>query len=75
MTGLVEDLLLLARLDEGDRMRRDRVDLTQLLADAMSDAQAAGPHHRWKLLLPPEPVIVSGDALRLHCLLYTSRCV
>lgn len=66
MTGLVEDLLLLARLDEGDRMRRDRVDLTQLLADAMSDAQVAGQHHRWKLLLPPEPVIVSGDALRLH---------
>ncbi len=66
MTSLVEDLLLLARLDEGDRMRRDPVDLTQLLADAMSDAQAAGPAHRWKLLLPPKPVVVSGDQLRLH---------
>lgn len=66
MTSLVEDLLLLARLDEGDRMRRDSVDLTQLLADATSDAQAAGPNYRWKLLLPPEPVRVRGDALRLH---------
>lgn len=66
MSELVEDLLLLARLDEGERVRQERVDLTQLLADAVSDAQAAGQEHRWRLLVPPEPVVVIGDPMRLH---------
>ncbi|MEN0086761.1 MAG: HAMP domain-containing sensor histidine kinase [Leifsonia sp.] len=66
MTSLVEDLLLLARLDEGRELDRDPVDLTLLLVDALSDAHAAGPDHEWILDLPEEPVEVVGDAPRLH---------
>ena len=66
MTSLVEDLLLLARLDEGRELDHDPVDLSLLLIDALSDAHAAGPDHMWSLELPEEPVEVSGDAPRLH---------
>ena len=66
MTSLVEDLLLLARLDEGRELERDPVDLSILLVDAISDAHAAGPDHRWTLDLPDEPVEVTGDEPRLH---------
>ncbi|GAA3105464.1 HAMP domain-containing sensor histidine kinase [Pseudonocardia yunnanensis] len=65
MTTLVEDLLLLARLDAGRPLERREVDLTRLVVDAVSDAHAAGPGHRWQLDLPEEPVTVPGDALRL----------
>jgi two-component system OmpR family sensor kinase len=34
--------------------------------DAVSDAHAAGPEHRWELDLPPEEVTVPGDGPRLH---------
>lgn len=66
MTSLVEDLLLLARLDEGRELDRDPVDLSMLLIDAVSDAHAAGPDHSWSILLPEEPVEVIGDQPRLH---------
>jgi two-component system, OmpR family, sensor kinase len=66
MTGLVEDLLLLARLDEGRAVESDEVDLTALLVDAVSDARAAGPDHAWSVDLPAEPVLVAGDRARLH---------
>ena len=66
MTGLVEDLLLLARLDEGRELDRAPVDLTMLLVDAVSDAHAAGGDHHWELDLPDEPVECVGDAHRLH---------
>jgi two-component system OmpR family sensor kinase len=62
---LVEDLLLLARLDAGRELDRGPVDLTRLVLDAVSDAHVAGPDHRWRLDLPPEPVTVVGDATRL----------
>jgi two-component system OmpR family sensor kinase len=66
MTGLVEDLLLLARLDAGRPLAHDPVDLTMLVVDAVSDAHAAGPRHYWQLDLPEEPVTVIGDGARLH---------
>jgi two-component system OmpR family sensor kinase len=65
MTTLVEDLLLLARLDAGRPLERAEVDLTHLVLDAVGDAHAAGPEHRWRLDLPDEPVTVTGDASRL----------
>ncbi|MCE3555880.1 HAMP domain-containing histidine kinase [Pseudonocardia sp. RS11V-5] len=65
MSTLVEDLLLLARLDAGRPLERAPVDLTRLVLDAVSDAHAAGPDHRWQLDLPEEPVTVPGDASRL----------
>jgi len=66
MSGLVEDLLLLARLDSGRPLERGPVDLTQLTVDAASDAHIAGPEHRWDLELPDEPVTITGDSARLH---------
>lgn len=66
MTALVEDLLLLARLDEGRELEQNPVDLTRLLVDAVSDAHAAATDHIWDLDLPEEPVEVVGDAPRLH---------
>jgi two-component system OmpR family sensor kinase len=66
MTSLVDDLLLLARLDSGRPLAAEPVDLTALVVDAVSDAHAAGPDHRWQLDLPDEPVSVTGDGARLH---------
>ncbi|MFC9624969.1 sensor histidine kinase [Streptomyces sp. NPDC056930] len=66
MSGLVDDLLLLARLDAGRPLDHEPVDLTLLVLDATEDARAAGPGHRWLLDLPEEPVTVTGDAHRLH---------
>ena len=66
MTQLVEDLLLLARLDSGRPLEHEPVDLSHLAVDAVSDAHVAGPDHQWRLDLPDEPVTVPGDAARLH---------
>src|SRR5580765_867780 len=66
MTSLVEDLLLLARLDEGRPLDREEVDLTRIAINAVSDAHAASPDHTWRLDLPDEPVTVMGDEARLH---------
>ena len=66
MTSLVEDLLLLARLDEGRPLDREEVDLSMIAINAVSDAHAASPDHTWQLDLPDEPVTVTGDGARLH---------
>ncbi|WP_424565481.1 sensor histidine kinase [Tamaricihabitans halophyticus] len=66
MTELVEDLLLLARLDSGRPLASAEVELSRLVADAVNDAHIAGGEHRWLLELPPEPVTMRGDSARLH---------
>ena len=66
MSDLVEDLLLLARLDQGRPLERQPVDVALLAADAVSDARAASPAHHWQLELPAEPMLVEGDEHRLH---------
>ncbi|NBM21039.1 HAMP domain-containing sensor histidine kinase [Streptomyces sp. GC420] len=66
MGEMVDDLLLLARLDAGRPLEREDVDLTRLVLDGVADARAAGPGHRWTLDLPEEPVVVTGDAHRLQ---------
>jgi two-component system OmpR family sensor kinase len=66
MGALVEDMLLLARLDDGRPLEREPVDLSRLAVDAVSDAHAAAPSHRWELDLPECPVQVTGDRARLH---------
>ena len=66
MGAIVDDLLLLARLDAGRPLNRDEVDLTLLALDTTSDAQVAGPGHHWVLDLPETPVLVTGDRDRLH---------
>lgn len=66
MTTLVEDLLLLARLDAGRPLEFSPVDLSALVVDCTNDAHVAGPDHRWELRLPSEPVVVTGDSDRIH---------
>ncbi|MGO1317986.1 MAG: sensor histidine kinase [Cellulomonadaceae bacterium] len=61
MGGLVEDLLLLARLDEGRAAPRTEVDAVALAVDALGDAHAAGPDHRWRLDVPTTAVVVVGE--------------
>jgi two-component system OmpR family sensor kinase len=66
MSSLVEDLLLLARLDAGRPLERAEVDLTKLVLESVGDARVVGPDHRWVLDLDDEPVTVTGDELRVH---------
>ncbi|WP_210508466.1 cell wall metabolism sensor histidine kinase WalK [Naasia sp. SYSU D00057] len=66
MTSLVEDLLLLARLDSRRELERREVDLSRVVLEAVGDAHAAGPDHHWVLDLPDEPVVAQGDEARLR---------
>lgn len=70
MTSLVEDLLLLARLDSGRPLEQHPVDLTRLLVEAVSDARVVDPEHQWRVEVPDDavesPYEVVGDQLRLH---------
>ncbi|MGW2565274.1 sensor histidine kinase [Streptomyces sp. NPDC001537] len=67
MTGLVEDLLLLARLDEGRPLPSAEVDLAAVVAEALWDARAVGSGHHWQLALSlATPALVLGDEARLH---------
>jgi two-component system, OmpR family, sensor kinase len=66
MSVLVDDLLLLARLDAGRPLEREPVDLSRLVIDVTSDARVARREHHWRLDLPSDPVLVRGDEPRLH---------
>jgi two-component system OmpR family sensor kinase len=66
MSVLVDDLLLLARLDAGRPLEREPVDLSRLAIDVTSDARVARRDHHWRLDLPSDPVLVRGDEHRLH---------
>jgi two-component system OmpR family sensor kinase len=66
MTVLVDDLLLLARLDAGRPLGREPVDMSRVAIDATSDARVARPGHRWVLDLPDDPVMARGDEHRLQ---------
>ena len=66
MSHLVEDLLLLARLDSGPYLDLQPVDLAEVVVNAVSDARAAGPDHVWRLSVPDEPVMALADRHRLH---------
>jgi two-component system, OmpR family, sensor kinase len=66
MGVMVEDLLLLARLDSGRPLRSEPVDLTRVVLDAAIDAQALGTQHEWTLELPTSETTVSGDVHSLQ---------
>jgi two-component system OmpR family sensor kinase len=66
LTELVEDLLLLARLDAGRPLEREHVDLSQLVVEAVADARVAGPDHVWALDVPARPIETEGDQRRLQ---------
>lgn len=66
MALLVDELLLLSRLGEGQDLQSEDVDLTEVVSDAVNDAMVAAPAHHWVKDLPDEPVWVRGDQARLH---------
>jgi len=66
MSHLVEDMLLLARLDAGPDLDLQPCDLSEIVINAVSDARVAGPDHAWQLTLPHYPVIAYGDQHRLQ---------
>jgi two-component system, OmpR family, sensor kinase len=65
---LVEDLLLLARLDQQRPLDREPVDLLALAADAVHDARAVAPDRKIELVVGGEDgvLIVLGDDQRLR---------
>jgi two-component system, OmpR family, sensor kinase len=65
MAALVEDLLLLARLDQGRPLRRERVDLSELAMDAVADERAIEPR-RPVVANVAEGINVTGDEDRLR---------
>jgi two-component system, OmpR family, sensor kinase len=65
MGVLVDDLLLLARLDQGRPLEREPVDLVPLAADLITDARASD-QERPIALEGEGPVMVMGDELRLR---------
>jgi two-component system OmpR family sensor kinase len=72
MGDLVEDLLLLARLDKRRPLRQDLVDVVVLAADAVHDARAAAPDHVVRLSVATGTgdgeagILVRGDEARLR---------
>lgn len=66
MSSLVEDLLLLARLDQSREITMDPVDVTTVIKEAVASARAAGPDHEILMELPSEDLFVLGDSLRVH---------
>ncbi|WP_368497414.1 sensor histidine kinase [Herbiconiux sp. A18JL235] len=66
MNSLVSDLLLLARIDEGQDLHLDEIDLGEVVVNAVSDAKASAPGHHWSVEVPDAPALVTGDRERLH---------
>lgn len=66
MTALVDDLLLLARIDTEPELEHSEVDLSEIVADAVRDARAIRPENRWLIDMDEEPVVVDGDHDRLR---------
>jgi two-component system OmpR family sensor kinase len=66
MAALVEDLLLLARLDQARPLADEVVSLSRIVQEAVSDARAADPERSIAADLPEHPTTVRGDRLRLR---------
>jgi two-component system OmpR family sensor kinase len=66
MGALVEDLLLLARMDQAPQLKQEPVDLNQVISECVASARAAGPNHPISVRLGDEDNYVLGDAIRVH---------
>lgn len=66
MASIVNDLLLLARLDKSGPEQHDDVDLTRLVLEVVDDARITAPDHHWSMGVPADPVIVHGDEEQLR---------
>ena len=65
MSTLVDDMLLIARLDQGRALEARPVDLQTIATDAAADARVVAPQREIKLDAPSS-VIVTGDDIRLR---------
>ena len=65
MGSLVEDLLMLARLDQGPELSKDPVDISHVIQEVVESARAAGPDHPITVAVPNE-LFVLGDSMRIH---------
>jgi len=66
MGSLVEDLLLLARMDQTPELAKEPVDLDNLIHEVVASAGAAGPDHPITVDLPEGDNFVLGDSIRIH---------
>lgn len=66
MGSLVEDLLLLARLDQAREMDAKPVDINKVVEDAVISARAAGPQHPVELKTDGKEIFTLGDEVRIH---------
>jgi two-component system OmpR family sensor kinase len=66
MGSLVEDLLLLARLDQSREMKSDPVNLTKIVSDAVASARAAGQNHTVNFNEQGEEIYALGDSDRIY---------
>jgi two-component system OmpR family sensor kinase len=66
MGSLVEDLLLLARLDQSREMKSEPINLSKLVSDAVESARVAGPLHKINYQNPTEDIYALGDNDRIH---------
>jgi two-component system OmpR family sensor kinase len=66
MSSLVEDLLMLAHLDQSRKMRTEAVDIVKVVADATASAQVSGPNHPITLIAPNSELFMLGDEVRIH---------
>ena len=66
MSSLVEDLLLLARLDQSRELTIDPVDINHLVSEAIASARAASPGYEITVTTTSDEVFVLGDSMRIH---------
>jgi two-component system OmpR family sensor kinase len=66
MGSLVEDLLLLARLDQAREMNMKPVNLETVVESAVASARAAGPNHSVLFTEKDEELFALGDEARIH---------
>lgn len=66
MSSLVEDLLLLARLDQSPEMLMEPVDIGKLIEEAVESAKAARSTHEISIELESEDLFLLGDSIRIH---------
>lgn len=66
MSALVEDLLLLARLDSQQPLDLQPTDVTEIVLNAVDDTRVAGADHTWELDLPSDVLLARADPFRLH---------
>ncbi|WP_186321715.1 sensor histidine kinase [Micrococcus luteus] len=61
MSELVDNLLLLAKLDADPEVKREDIELSRIVAETVADARFAYPSHTWRMALPVESATVQGD--------------